>query len=632
MDFSLTTLFVLPSGNLAPDNFKRENLNPAQFGIFNSRYKAVTNATDAAKSPYIQFGQGRIEKVPGLGSKYSDKVSPRSLIEWYKVTGSKENKNQITYVGFDGVDLTKTLKAGCDQQYSLTVNAFSEYINTAFANGLTRTVTVTTPCCTDCGDGCETIDPVWLAKEYAKKINQESFLSKYVVATPIFSCTPSVSIVTVPTVNYDVTLVDGGTAGDLAALQAQYPTINISVKSRVGINTTYTFTQLTSATAPVNAVQTQAIALAVCSVCPPTFVLAPEKEVYLVTRPLAGTEVLVTPANKQTYANLVKADYAAGVTTIATFLDIADGSAVVRLEVATSTATLTALKSDIIEQLDNQEALCTPPAGSSVAWVASGVGYKLTRVLRLTITDDCNTDLVSVQAQYPNDVVTLVTSSNCNSLYELTQVSSTVQEDCGFAVVPNYADVQSFNGIEWVEYVAPLVGPAPVCSAGVKIEGKMLDKYTGECGDPTNFPFEYDKLVFNVFANEAPATSQDFVLFDRCHHFPITTTQKSTFVSGSGTELKLLERRYYSYQSTHKQIFTDNKFNGAFVSYIDESLFYDSYYVKFQSPDLNTWDNVSRQDESVIFLVPEGQGKQLENFLLGYFGSEKFTAGVLFSD
>lgn len=630
MDFSLTTLFVLPSGNLAPDNFKRENLQPAQFGIFNSRYKAVTNATDAAKSPYIQFGQGRIEKVMGLGSKYSDKVSPRSLIEWYKVTGSKENKDQITYVGFDGVDLTKTLKASCDQQYSVTVNAFSEYINTAFANGLTRSVTVTTPCCADCGNDCETTDPVWLAKELARKINEESFLSKYVVATPIFSCTPTLAEVRVPTVSYDVSLTNGGTAGDLAALQAQYPNVIITVKSRVGIITTYTFTQLTSAIAPVAAVQNQPIALAVCNVCPVTFVLASEKQVFLVTRILAGSEVLGTLAQKQAFATAVAAEYFVGA--IGTFLTIADGGAEIKVEVPVGATLIVVNKPDIVEQLDNQEALCIPPAGSTVAWVASGVGYKLTRKLRLTITDDCTIELPVVQAQYPDSVVTYVTGANCNSLYELTQVSSTVQADCGFAIVPEYDEVQAFRGIEWVEYVAPSATPAPVCSAGVKIQGKPLDKYTGPCGDITNFPFEYDKLSFAVFAYEAPATTQDFNLYDRCKNFPITTTQRSTYVSGSGTELKLLEKRYYSYQSTHKQIFIDNNYNGAFVSYIDESLFYDSYYIKFQSPDLNTWDNVSRQDESVIILVPEGQGKQIENFLLGYFGSEKFTAGVLFSD
>src|SRR4051812_37322941 len=133
-DFSLTTLFVLPNGVLAPANFKRENLQPGQFGIFTSRYKAVTDGT-AVGSPYVQFGQGRIENVAGLTHKYSDKVSKNSLIEWYKTTASDAPKNQITFAGFDGIDLTKTLKAGPDEQYSLTVRARSLYIDTAYAYG-----------------------------------------------------------------------------------------------------------------------------------------------------------------------------------------------------------------------------------------------------------------------------------------------------------------------------------------------------------------------------------------------------------------------------------------------------------------------------------------------------------------
>src|SRR6478736_4334876 len=203
MDFSVTTLYVLPSGTLAADNFKRENLKPTQFGIFNSRYKAVTTAGDALKSPYIVFGQGRIENVPGLTHKYSDKVSPGSLLEWYKTTGSPTFKTQITYAGFDGVDETKTLKANCDEQYSLTIRGRSLYIDSAYAYGLTQTVTVTTPCCEDCGDNCETINPIWLANSFAKKINDHSLLSRYYIATPVYSCTtPPTDPTTRPVVVY----------------------------------------------------------------------------------------------------------------------------------------------------------------------------------------------------------------------------------------------------------------------------------------------------------------------------------------------------------------------------------------------------------------------------------------------
>ena len=183
MDFSLTTLFVLPTGDLAANGFKRENLKAGQFGIFNSRYKAVTTANEAAKSPHVVFGQGRLENVPGLTHKYSDKVSRGSLIEWYKTSGNPNAKNQISYVGFDGVDNTKSISVGCDEQVSLTIRARSLYIDTAYAYGLTRTVTFTTPCCANCGDNCDTIDPRIVANAWAEMVNKEPLLSKYVLAT-----------------------------------------------------------------------------------------------------------------------------------------------------------------------------------------------------------------------------------------------------------------------------------------------------------------------------------------------------------------------------------------------------------------------------------------------------------------
>jgi len=310
MDHSITTLFVLPSGTLAPDNFKRENLTPTQFGIFNSRYKAVTTATEAAKSPYIQFGQGRIEKIPGLGSKYSDKISKGSLIEWYKSTGSKVAKNQITYIGYDGVDDTKTIKVGCDEEYSVTINAFSKYINGTYSgNGLTRSVTIKTPCCADCSGDCDTLDPLWTAKEIAKKLNENPVLSKYIVATPVFKCTPDPTQVQVDTVTYSLSVYDNGTPADMAAVQAQYTNAVVTLESRTAPISVYTLTQLASASAPAAFSLVQPVFLAVCTTCPSGYTFVDEQEAYIVTRPLAGTETLVTAGNKQTFADAVKAAY-----------------------------------------------------------------------------------------------------------------------------------------------------------------------------------------------------------------------------------------------------------------------------------------------------------------------------------
>jgi len=712
MDFSLTTLFVLPNGNLVADGFKRENLQPTQFGVFNSRYKAVSTANEAVKSPHIVFGQGRIENLPGLTHKYSDKISRGSLIEWYKTSGSPVSKSQITYAGFDGVDNTKTLKAGCDEQYSLTVRARSLYIDTAFAYGLTRTVTVTTPCCEDCGNDCETIDPRWLANAFAAKINAEPMLSKYVVATPVFECTtPPDAPTVVDVITYCVSFCDNGDAAALAAVQAQYPDTPVTLKERAGSISTYQLTLVSTDPAPSNVLVTLPVKLAVCDVCPSGYTLQGEAEQYIIETPLDGSEDLNSAVDRQTFANTIKAGYVipdvfsgsadvdpvtnqitltahtfvanqavvysnGGGTTIvgltngatyyvnvvdantitlsatkggavvditadgvgaahsltsastAVFLENTGGSAKILVTVDALVPTLTALLADIVTQLDNAEAVCTPPAGTSVAWASCDTGFKVQRTLSLTISDDCAADLADIEAHYPNYDVTLEESANCNSRYELVQLSDTVQEDCDFSVPPVFVDVQPYKGIEWTVVADALTGTG--CVAGVKIEGKSLDKYGNPC-DPIAFPYEFDKLTFEVFAYKGAPTSQDFITFDRCDNIPITTTQRSTFVTGSGDEIFELEKRYHSYQTTGvaKHIYHNATWNGGFVRYSQPHLFYDTYVLKFKSPDLNTWDNVSRQDESVIIAVPTGTGASIEAFLLGFFGQEKFTAGVL---
>lgn len=714
MDFSLTTLFVLPTGDLVADGFKRENLKPTQTGIFNSRYRAVTTAGEAVKSPYIVFGQGRIENVPGLTHKYSDKISRGSLIEWYKTTGSPTVKNQITYAGFDGVDNTKTIRAACDEQYSLTVRARSLYIDTAFAYGLTRTVTITTPCCTDCGDNCETVDPRILANAFAEKINAEPLLSKFVVATPVFECeTPPTPPTVVDTVTYCTSFCDNGDAGALAAVQAQYPDDIVIRSERLASISTYQLERLASAAAPSAGAVTLPVRLAVCDVCPATYTLQGEQEQYIIETPLDGSEDLNSAGDQQTFATaqgllyqpaetfngasdvdpatnnitatahgwltgqkvvysngggttivgltngatyfiirvdantvrlattkaLATAGTAVDITAdgvgaahtlspsyTATFLENTGGSAKYLLSVDALYSTLGAILADIVTPLDNLEALCLPPAGTAFTWASCDTGFKVQRTLSLTITDDCASDLAAVQAAYPDYTVTLAESANCNSRYQLVQTSETTHEDCDFQIPPKFVDVQPYLGIEWIVLATALTGAT--CVAGVKIEGKTLDKYGNPC-DPIAFPYEFDKLTFEVFAYKAPATSQDFNVYDRCDNIPITTTQRSTFQTGSGDEIFELEKRYFSYQTTMKHIYHDNTWNGAFVRYSDPGKFYDTYVLKFKSPDLLTWDASTRQDETVIFAVPTGEGADLENFLIGYFGVEKFTAGVL---
>ena len=148
MDFSLTTLFVVPVGNTLPSTGSTQNLTAGQFGIFTSIY-TVANAGNIANYPYFYLAQGRTNTYL-QGSKRSDKISAANTTEWYKVTGNPVAANQVTEVG------NFTVKPG--EVITLTLRAHSSYIDTLYFNGFTRSVTVNAPCLA-CGENpCGDVD------------------------------------------------------------------------------------------------------------------------------------------------------------------------------------------------------------------------------------------------------------------------------------------------------------------------------------------------------------------------------------------------------------------------------------------------------------------------------------------
>jgi hypothetical protein len=156
-DFSLTTLFVSPVGNTIPSSGSTQDLTPGQFGIFKNDYTAAT-AGNIAAAPYFYVAQGRVNTYL-QGTKRSDKIAgalnsggngKSNVTEWYKVTGSPVAANQVTEV------VNFNVKAG--EVITLTLRAFSSYINTLYFNGFTRSVTVNAPCLACGGDPCADVD------------------------------------------------------------------------------------------------------------------------------------------------------------------------------------------------------------------------------------------------------------------------------------------------------------------------------------------------------------------------------------------------------------------------------------------------------------------------------------------
>ena len=163
-DFSLTTLFVVPVGNTLPSTGSTQNLTAGQFGLYLNTY-AVATTGNIGSAPYFYAAQGRTNTYL-QGSKRSDKISSENITEWYKVTGNPVAANQVT-------DITDfTVKPG--EIVTLTLRAFSSYINTLYFNGFTRSVTVNAPCLECGGDPCTDVDVPALIDDLIYHLNLDA--------------------------------------------------------------------------------------------------------------------------------------------------------------------------------------------------------------------------------------------------------------------------------------------------------------------------------------------------------------------------------------------------------------------------------------------------------------------------
>lgn len=168
MDFSLPTLFVVPQAQTTlPSTGSTQNLTAGQLGLYKNDY-AVALVGDIAAAPYFYVAQGRSNTYL-QGTKRSDKINgclgsncKSNVLDYYKVTGCPTPTVQITEVsGFS---------AKCGDVVTLTLRLHSNYIDTLYFNGLTRSVTVQAPCCECDGDPCTTVNVSALIDQFIAKL------------------------------------------------------------------------------------------------------------------------------------------------------------------------------------------------------------------------------------------------------------------------------------------------------------------------------------------------------------------------------------------------------------------------------------------------------------------------------
>ena len=166
-DFSLTTLFVVPVGNTLPSSGSTQDLTAGQFGIFRANYSVATDLNITTNNPYFYLAQGRTNTYL-QGTKRSDKIASdgSNVTAWYTVTGSPVAANQVTDIS------NWTVTPGTD--VTVTLRAFSSYLNTLYFNGFTRSVTVKGECLACGGDPCADVDVPALVDALILKFEEQA--------------------------------------------------------------------------------------------------------------------------------------------------------------------------------------------------------------------------------------------------------------------------------------------------------------------------------------------------------------------------------------------------------------------------------------------------------------------------
>jgi hypothetical protein len=137
-DFSLTTLFVVPSGGYT-DSTLSQNLSPGQFGIYTDAHVNAT-AGNIGTAKYFYFAQGRANDYL-LGSKKSGKIHASRVTSFTKVVGNATVQPQVTDVKFENIS--------CGETVTLSIRVFSHWAESIAPHGFLKSVTVKAPCC-DC--------------------------------------------------------------------------------------------------------------------------------------------------------------------------------------------------------------------------------------------------------------------------------------------------------------------------------------------------------------------------------------------------------------------------------------------------------------------------------------------------
>lgn len=491
---------VLTSGT--PDQLVK-----GQLAFIQAKTGAITSGLQPATRD-LQIAVGSWHTVDQLGRftgglTQSDKTvefNTKGILQFERSYPRTAQSEQWA-IGWDGVNDCNKLAFFASTTYRFKVKVWGEDVYGTYTRPVEREIDITTGCPTTSAD-CQTgncFDPVdTKVQAYAlKKAIEEDPELKWFVRADVIS---SDYAATTPTHKlFTLAVPDLGDVQALAAVQATYPTLSISLLSRTGITSTYQACVINAAGTPADYTAAGSIALQVCAACPAGYTPVAAFDTYVITKAVSAADSIDTTAHQATYATAVVTAYSANAGS-GKFLSSNGAVAQVQFTIAAGTTVNPAsATSDIVTKIASTVAQCTPPANSAISWVNAGNRYKTTQTLFFTLQKTCggSNRLTDVQAFYNVDPtivsgsVAVFASGTCSDKYTLQQWSNDCAVDgCLSKPVP------TFIPLPWFEGQKPDVDPCATVGAvdqTIKVGVILTAAYVGntQFQNPSFFPTDY---------------------------------------------------------------------------------------------------------------------------------------------
>lgn len=290
-------------------------------GLYDAETNAIATATGNGKRFFIGYSSEHTKdfidkflfgaQLPKGNPYWEFRGEDIISFEYSDPTKIKSEKWVLGYDGSEGCNITAP-KFECGKIYGVSLMLSGSPTFRRWAKVLQHEIFTDPICCDDdfCATGCSDnlVDCGRIVKELAYKINNHNELMQLGVKARYITNDYSA-----PTANmnkYQISVVDDGSETAMALVkQTAGADSNIVRVTRVGATSTY---EVCAVSSPTTYQQPAQIALPTdCDVCPAGSTTVAGTDVYVVIRPLAGTEDLTTTGAQQTYANGVKAVYVA---------------------------------------------------------------------------------------------------------------------------------------------------------------------------------------------------------------------------------------------------------------------------------------------------------------------------------